>query len=106
MDCILDGVLSNDFVEGKRTLQPILFSHGIFGNNNSYTGLLKDMASHGYIVFALNHADGSCIYTENSLGDEVPLGSFDYFDKDYRRSQIDTRLNEMLSAIKDLNEME
>ena len=106
LDCVLDATLSRDFVEGKRILQPILFSHGIFGSNNSYTGLLKDMASHGYIVFALNHADGSCIYTETSLGSGVPLGSFDYYDKDYRRSQIDIRLNEMLSAAKDLTEME
>lgn len=68
IDCVLGGDLSFDFTSGKKDLHPLIFSHGIFGDNHSYTGLLKDMASHGYIVFALNHSDGTCIYTENSLG--------------------------------------
>ena len=29
------------------------------------------MASHGYVVFALNHNDGTCSYTEKSDGDSI-----------------------------------
>lgn len=57
------------------------------------------MASHGYIVFALNHADGTCIYTENSQGQSIPLGSFEYYNKDIRRKQLTIRVDEMSSII-------
>ena len=53
------------------------------------------MASHGYIVFALNHADGTCIYTENSQGQSIPLGSFEYYNKEIRRKQLTIRVDEM-----------
>jgi predicted dienelactone hydrolase len=85
-DAILDGELANDFASGARSLRPVIFSHGLFANNISYSGLLKDLASYGYIVFAINHADGTCIYTQNSQGQAIPHGRFEYLLKDLRRN--------------------
>lgn len=62
-----------------------MFSHGLFAQKVHYSGLHKDLASHGYIVFAINHADGSCMHTQNSRGEPIPHGSFTYYVKDYRR---------------------
>lgn len=105
LDCILGGTLSHDFADGNKLLMPILFSHGILGCNSTYSGLLKDMASHGYIVFALNHMDGTCIYTEDSQGKPGSIEFYDYFDKENRKRQIEIRVQEIISAVSDLTQM-
>lgn len=104
-DAIIEGALAKDFVSGERQLRPVIFSHGLFANNISYTGLQRDLASHGYLVIAINHADGTCIYTQNSQGQAVPHGRFEYTLKDYRRRQVEQRVDEILSVVTDLTEM-
>jgi predicted dienelactone hydrolase len=84
MDAIKDADLAQDFASGKKQLHPVLFSHGIGANNGSYTGLFIDLASQGYIVFAPNHSDGSCMQTQNSQGQSVPLDSLEYYQKEKR----------------------
>ncbi|KAK4528918.1 hypothetical protein GAYE_SCF66G6866 [Galdieria yellowstonensis] len=37
----------------------VLFSHGLFANRLSYSALCAEIASHGYIVAAVDHTDGS-----------------------------------------------
>lgn len=36
-----------------------------------YLGLLSDLASRGYIVFAPYHEDGTCSYTQTADGTDV-----------------------------------
>jgi len=55
--------LSKDFKEKPRSLTPIVFSHGNGTSGLLYTGFSKELASLGYIVFAVDHSDGSCLYT-------------------------------------------
>ncbi len=38
--------------------------HGLAGKNIDSSGMLTELASNGYIVFALNSLDESCQYTE------------------------------------------
>lgn len=38
-DAIINGDLAFDFASGSKKLRPVLFSHGLFANNISYTGL-------------------------------------------------------------------
>jgi len=45
-------------------LSPIIFSHGLCNNSAVYSRHNMELASHGYIVFAPNHNDGTCSYTE------------------------------------------
>lgn len=66
IDAIIDGRLARDFRGGEKQLRPVLFSHGLFAQKVHYSGLHKDLASHGYIVFSINHGDGSCMHTQNS----------------------------------------
>jgi platelet-activating factor acetylhydrolase len=58
------------FSGGEMKLIPIVYSHGLTGSRTSYTSVCQELASHGYIVFALDHHDGSCPYTEDFSGDK------------------------------------
>lgn len=45
-----------------RTAAPypfVIFSHGLAGNRNTYSSTCIELASHGYVVLAVEHADGS-----------------------------------------------
>ena len=60
----------------QEKLIPIIFIHGLTANNFIHSGLLRELASHGYFVIAMDTNDGSCTYTE------TPKGSieFDYYN--------------------------
>jgi hypothetical protein len=52
----------------KRRLRPILFSHGQLRCPTDYSGLISDLVSRGYVVFAVYHQDGTCSYTQDEKG--------------------------------------
>lgn len=54
----------------------LLFSHGYNSKANNYYSYLSELASHGYIIFAINH-------TYESTGSTFSDGSEVYFDYDY-----------------------
>lgn len=56
----------------------LIFSHGYNSIANNYYALLNEVASHGYVIIALNH-------TYESTGSTFPDGSEVYFDYDYAR---------------------
>jgi predicted dienelactone hydrolase len=56
-----------DEVNGKK-LVPVIFTHGNGGQVKNSSGHCREMASHGYIVFGIDHNDGSCAYTEDQNG--------------------------------------
>ena len=62
-------------LKNSKKLTPIIFSHGVCSNNHCFVGLHKEFASHGYIVFALDHLDGTANYTELSDGTPKPFNS-------------------------------
>ena len=66
MDTVFNGEIAKDFSEGGRSLIPVIYSHGLCSNRTMHSGTCKDLASHGYIVFALDHQDGTSSYIENS----------------------------------------
>jgi hypothetical protein len=68
MDTVEKGEISNDFAQNGRPLIPIIFCHGISSNRTLHSGACKDFASHGYIVFALDHLDTTSTYTETNEG--------------------------------------
>ena len=61
---IFSGVRMSTFAEEPPTAAleafvPIIYSHGLGGNRSCYSSVCIDLASHGYVVFALEHSDGS-----------------------------------------------
>ena len=80
MDTVQDGKLAQDFgglasddIESRKQLKmiPILFLHGLSGSRTSQSGSCRDLASHGYCVFSIDHHDGSAHYSRKENGDEV-----------------------------------
>ncbi len=53
--------LNNDTNE----IIPIIISHGLTASRSLYSTLCSELASFGYMVFALDHHDGTCCYTED-----------------------------------------
>ena len=70
MDVYCNSPLSKDFENGSNKLIPIIFSHGLQASRGFYSVICRELASQGFIVFALDHRDGSCHYTEDSDGKE------------------------------------
>lgn len=72
-----EAPLAKDFSYGTLKLQPVVFSHGIASDRMMHSTLLREMASHGFLVVALNHNDGTCSYTQggpasDKIEDPVP----------------------------------
>ena len=57
----------------------LIFSHGYNSKANGYNAMLSNLASHGYIIFAINH-------TYESTGTTFLDGSEVYFNYDYAQS--------------------
>lgn len=49
-------------------LIPVIFSHGLSSNRTMHSGTCRDLASHGYMVFALDHMDKTSSYYETEDG--------------------------------------
>ena len=67
-----------------QTYHPVVvFSHGVGCNRCLYSFISSDLASHGYIVAALEHRDQSaCASLHRVPGAGVPEGQFDkYIDE-------------------------
>lgn len=73
-----DGPLADDFATGKKKLIPILFSHGLTSSRCLHSTYARELASHGYIVLMMDHADGTCCYTEVKQGTTFKPIPFDY----------------------------
>jgi platelet-activating factor acetylhydrolase len=60
-----EGEVDNERMEVRRTaaepdkLPLVIFSHGMAGMSQSYSHYLGSIASHGYVVAAVEHRDGS-----------------------------------------------
>ena len=50
--------------QDTKLLAPMIFSHGYTSTCSKYVAYIREFVSHGYIVFALDHLDDSCGYTE------------------------------------------
>src|SRR6056297_1232747 len=77
----LDGIETNVFRNNSvaaESFPVLIFSHGYHSQANGYYALLSEIASQGYIVFAINH-------TYESTGTTFPDGTEVYFDNEYAR---------------------
>jgi len=69
----VDARVASDFVEGKKQLIPVIYSHGQTGTALDNTVMYREMASHGCMVVSFDHLDRSCGYTVNEKTGEVVL---------------------------------
>ena len=61
----------------------VVFSHGLGSHFHYYSGICSDLASHGYVVAAVEHRDGSAsLALKRVPGPRVKEGQYDqYVDK-------------------------
>lgn len=78
-----------------------VFTSGIWGSCEMYTQFLRDLASYGMVVIAIEHEDGSGIYAVNSEGEKLP-----YVDppkdadvRSFRQPNLEKRTKEITATV-------
>ena len=78
-------------------------SHGLSGNRNWNSGTCRDLASHGYIVFAIDHRDETSNYVESKDGIGMYYNnSKSSHDMEYRSMQLGIREKELMALIDEI----
>ena len=62
---INDAELHSDFKDGSKKMTPVIISHGSKFNRTSHASIAYYLASYGWIVYWIDHTDGSCTYYQN-----------------------------------------
>jgi len=75
----------------NETFPVLIFSHGYNSKANGYYAILSELASQGYVIFAINH-------TYESTGSTFPDGTLKYFDYEYA-SQIESGTWETMEPV-------
>lgn len=88
-------------------LPVVIFSHGLGGAVGNYSNFCIDCASHGALVIAPEHTDGSAFSAVLGDGTVIPYIRYSRslhgpFDRDWRRRQIDTRVADMQAVLRTL----
>ena len=78
----------------------VIFSHGMYGCASSYSALCAEIASHGAVVVALEHKDGSAVYSETDDGDVT--GHVNGQDTE---DQVDRRVDEIGAVLECVNDV-
>ena len=93
----IEAVLNAECADlNDNKLTPIIFSHGLTGNNYNYSGCHRELASHGYIIFSIDHLDGSCNYTRDGADKEFTFDDEpNLLDHKVRKDQLKTRVEEI-----------
>jgi pimeloyl-ACP methyl ester carboxylesterase len=101
--------------EKDRKLPVVIYSHGLSGCNALYSAQAGNLASHGYVVFQIEHRDGSPPLTIDELGNEIEFNQAIYEKIETledgsklegeayvsgRREQLEIRIAEVLDLAK------
>lgn len=89
---------------GNKKLIPVIYCHGLSSNRSMHSGTCRDLASHGYIVFVIDHEDGTSSYTvsEDGKKEQNYNNAMICYDHDGRRAQLKIRSKEVKALIDEL----
>lgn len=83
----------------------MIYCHGLTCNRVNQSVSCRDFASHGFIVFSLDHFDGTCNYARKKNGDEKYWSSkHDVLDRQLRKDQLAIRVEECINLIDEIFE--
>ena len=101
MEVVYNGEIYTDFYE--KPIIPIIYCHGLSANRTFQSSTCKDFASHGYIVFTMDHRDKSSSYIKDQDGKENYFNNENQVeDLQFRREQILIREKETLELINEM----
>uniref|UniRef100_A0A7S4NDT3 1-alkyl-2-acetylglycerophosphocholine esterase n=1 Tax=Odontella aurita TaxID=265563 RepID=A0A7S4NDT3_9STRA len=114
--CPEGGDLAEDARDGN-PLPLVVFSHGLGGCAEMYTGLCASLASYGFVVVAIEHRDGSGCFARTVDGEFLPYRKYDgpkispsNFTRellvDYRAPFLRQRVDEVVQSIRHLMDEE
>ena len=88
------------------SLSPMIVVHGYLGGCGDLTNHCRQLASHGYVIFALDMHDGSCQYSEKEDGTPVLLNTDNEPLKVYEDAEpmLQVRINNVTDFIDELSE--
>ncbi|KAL3138653.1 hypothetical protein ABBQ32_006413 [Trebouxia sp. C0010 RCD-2024] len=90
--------------QSKAEFPLVIFSHGIGGNKLSYSAIICSLVCQGYVVFSVEHADGTASAAHLAHG-----GGWLYYQgwgsEDGRMAQTRHRIAEVLTTLKLLSSM-
>ncbi|CAG2114664.1 unnamed protein product, partial [Medioppia subpectinata] len=90
----------------------IVFSHGLSSCRTTYSSVCTELASHGFIVFVVEHRDESAVTTFYPSSDGsfkwLPYRHVKLYDNDLpiRREQLDLRVTEIKRVIDIINDIQ
>jgi hypothetical protein len=76
-----DHAMHTDFAANKKRLKPVFFSPGLVFGRTGYTGICRELASHGMIVYTFDHTDNSCPYYVDTTQDPPKPVPYEDHDK-------------------------
>ena len=86
-------------------VKTMVFTHGLSGSGLMYSQILRSYADAGFTVYALEHHDGSNVYTFDRNGQElVYVNSMGLNDLPTRTEQIECRITELEALIQELDQ--
>lgn len=82
----------------------MVYCHGLCSNRTMHSGTAKDLASHGFIVFMLDHKDGtsSYVYDKDGSNPRMYNNSAIAYDFEIRKPQIKIREKEVMALIDEI----
>lgn len=105
----LPAATATPLLSSPLRFQVLLFSHGLVGSTAGYSSTCIEAASHGFIVIAPEHTDGSAIISY--VGSDRQRLRYTYYSADthrmtegqFRKNQIQVRIDDLSSLIEQLH---
>ncbi|KAL7071703.1 hypothetical protein ACQ4LE_009137 [Meloidogyne hapla] len=125
LNLVLDWILGDKRIQAswqvplaksEEQFPVVVFSHGISGTRHLYSINCSSLASHGYVVAALDHRDGSSCYTyelnkDSSTGElirkDIEMKKLPHEEQEYesRIAQVEQRTLETIQMLKLFNKL-
>jgi len=97
--------LNADIAIAKPNYPVLIFNHGSVAVSSLYTALLEELASHGYIICSIGHAD----YTPFFVKPDGQIKAFDLNNEEYQskmRENNDDKVREIANHLMSSNDLE
>ena len=106
-DPLVPNVFGADMINQNKKMPVVIFSHGMGAIRTTYSTLLTEIASAGYFVAAVEHADGSASATINADGEWMYERKLLPDEDEYtvRNAQVGHRVEECESTFRLLQDM-